>query len=194
MRAFRIAFHLLAAGLLSACGGGQRATQMSAQDIFWYSIQELCGQAFPGTIIYNSPPDPAFTEKRLVMHVRECMPDEIRIPFHVGEDRSRTWILMRTEGGLRLLHDHRHEDGSEEDINGYGGHTTGPGDAEWQEFPADEYTASLIPAAAANIWTIEIVPGEHFAYMLRRPGTDRRFRVEFDLTTPVEPPPAPWGY
>ncbi len=184
----------LSAAFLVACGGGQRATQMSAQDVFWNRLQELCGQAFPGTIVYGSPSDTAFTGKRLVMHVRECGDDEIRIPFHVGEDRSRTWILMRTGSGLRLMHDHRHEDGSEDDINGYGGHTVGAGDAEWQEFPADEYTASLIPAAATNVWTIEIVPGEHFVYMLRRIGTDRRFRVEFDLTAPVPPPPPPWGY
>lgn len=194
MRTIRHPLALIAAALFVACGSGQRAPRMSAQDSFWSQLQDLCGQAFAGTLVYNSPPDPAFTGKRLVMHVRECFPDEIRIAFHVGEDRSRTWILMRTESGLRLIHDHRHEDGSEDDINGYGGHTTGPGDAEWQEFPADEYTASLIPEAAANVWTIEIVPGEHFAYMLRRPGTDRRFRVEFDLTSPVEPPPAPWGY
>ena len=48
------------------------------------------------------------------MHVRECSEDAIRIPFHVGEDRSRTWVVTRTANGLRLKHDHRHEDGSEE--------------------------------------------------------------------------------
>src|SRR5690606_36214968 len=128
-----------------------------------------------------------------VMHVRECAENEIRIPFHVGEDRSRTWVLTRTETGLRLKHDHRLEDGSEDEITQYGGDTASEGDAEWQEFPADAFTASLIPAAATNVWMIEIIPGERFAYALRREGTDRRFRVEFDLTTPVEAPPAPWG-
>jgi len=52
----------------------------------------------------------------------------------------------------------------------------------------------MLPEAATNVWTIEIVPGELFAYGLRREGTDRRFRVEFDLTRPIDPPPAPWGH
>ena len=30
-----------------------------------------------------------------------------------------------------------------------------------QEFYADEHTAQLIPAAATNIWTVEIVPQQH---------------------------------
>jgi hypothetical protein len=59
-------------------------------------------------------------------------------------------------------------------------------------FAADRFTGALIPAAATNVWTVEITP-EHFVYQLRRESTDRRFRVEFDLTRPVEAPPAPWG-
>jgi hypothetical protein len=127
------------------------------------------------------------------MHVRECSPDEIRIPFHVGDDRSRTWVLTRTPEGLRLKHDHRHADGSEDAVTQYGGDTRDGGTAEWQEFAADAHTALLIPAASTNVWTVEVVPGDLFAYALRREGTDRRFRVEFDLTRPVPAPPAPWG-
>lgn len=41
-----------------------------------------------------------------------------------------------------------------------------------------------------NVWAMEISEGD-FAYELRRPN--RHFRVEFDLTRVVEPPPAPWG-
>ncbi len=190
----RTLFLSLAAALLLACGSGQPSTQITAQDAFWMQLQSLCGQAFPGTLVRGSPGDTAFAGQPMVMHVRQCTDDEIRIPFHVGEDRSRTWILTRTQSGLRLKHDHRHEDGSEDEITQYGGDTVESGDAEWQEFHADAHTASLIPEAATNIWTVEIVPGERFAYALRREGTDRRFRVEFDLTTPVEPPPAPWGY
>ena len=44
-----------------------------------------------------------------------------------------------------------------------------------------------------GIWTVEIIPGDRFTYALRREGTDRRFRVEFDLRNPVIAPPAPWG-
>lgn len=65
--------------------------------------------------------------------------------------------------------------------------------ARWPGPIGDAHTAQLIPAASTNVWTVEVVPGERFAYALRREGTDRRFRVEFDLTRTVPAPPAPWG-
>lgn len=125
--------------------------------------------------------------------LRECDDDVIRIPFHVGDDRSRTWVVSRTGNGLRLKHDHRHEDGSEDEITQYGGDTAGPGTVTRQEFPADAHTTALIPAAATNVWTLELVPGRSFVYALRREGTDRRFRIAFDLARPVAAPRAPWG-
>ena len=129
------------------------------------------------------------------MHVRECSDREIRIPFHVGADRSRTWVITRTGSGLRLKHDHRHEDGSEDALTQYGGDTASAGTAERQEFPADRHSKDMflrgnIPASADNVWAME-ARDERFAYELRRPN--RFFRVEFDLTRPVAPPPPPWG-
>lgn len=165
----------------------------NAQDLFWARLQALCGKAYAGRLTEGNASDSTFRQAALVMHVRRCTPGEIRIPFHADEDRSRTWVLTRTEGGLRLKHDHRHADGSEDAITQYGGDTRSPGSADRQEFHADAHTASLIPAARANVWTVEVVPGSHFGYALRREGTDRRFRVEFDLRDPVTPPPAPWG-
>lgn len=194
---------ILGTGLWVGCGAPAPAADQpeavasppaAAQATFWAALQQFCGQAFEGKMIEGSPNDTAFTTNTLVMHVRGCAEGEIKIPFHVGADRSRTWVLTRTDTGLRLKHDHRHEDGSEDEVTQYGGDTAEPGTAERQEFPADVLTASLIPAAATNVWTVEVVPGERFAYALRREGTDRRFRVEFDLTRPVEAPPAPWGH
>ncbi|HEV2147263.1 MAG TPA: hypothetical protein VGR37_07655 [Longimicrobiaceae bacterium] len=187
---------LAALALLAACAslapaGGSLSAE---QEAFWSALRQHCGRAYAGTLAQGNASDTAFAGKALVMHVRQCGDDEIRIPFHVGDDRSRTWIVTRTADGLRLKHDHRHEDGSEDRITQYGGDTRGPGTAASQEFYADAHTALLIPAAATNVWTMEVVPGERFAYALRREGTDRRFRVEFDLSTPVAAPPAPWGY
>jgi hypothetical protein len=161
---------------------------------FWMSLQALCNRSFAGEVLQAPAGDTTFVDRELVMHVRECSEHEIKIPFHVGEDRSRTWVLTRTNAGLRLKHDHRHRDGSEDEITQYGGDTATPGTARQQEFPADAHTASLIPAAATNLWTVEVHPGEAFVYALRREGTDRRFRIRFDLTRPVAPPPAPWGH
>jgi hypothetical protein len=124
------------------------------------------------------------------MHVRSCTADEIRIPFHVGENRSRTWVLTRTADGIRLKHDHRHSDGTPDAVTMYGG--DGPAGGLSVDFAADAYTASLIPAAATNIWTIALDPGRTFTYGLRREEQNRRFRVSFDLTRPVDAPPPAW--
>jgi len=164
------------------------------QEQFWAALQEVCGQAFEGELVERVPMDDVFAGRELVMHVRECDDQEIRIPFHVGENRSRTWVLTRTGQGLRLKHDHRHEDGSHEELTWYGGDTATPGTATTQEFPADDETARMLPEAVTNVWTVEIHPGEIFAYALRREGTERRLRVEFDLSRPVPAPPAPWGF
>lgn len=172
------------------------ATSSAPRGDFLTGLRALCGKAFEGRIV--SPPvaaDAAFAGKRLVMQVRTCSADEIRIPFHVGDDHSRTWVLTRTTAGYRLKHDHRHEDGSEDKVTQYGGDAVSPIGAERQEFPADAFTKDLLRregnvAGMENVWAVEHKPGL-FAYELRRPN--RFFRVEFDLAKPVAPPPAPWG-
>lgn len=165
----------------------------SGRDAFWATLAGLCGNAYPGRVADAEPPDTGMSRATLVIHVRECTADTIRIPFHVGENRSRTWVITRTANGLRLKHDHRHEDGTPDSVTMYGGDTRDAGTAARQEFYADSLTAALIPAARTNVWTLEIHPGHQFIYALRREGATRRFRAEFDLTTPAPAPPAPWG-
>lgn len=167
-------------------------------DGFLGSFAAICGQAFEGRIVANEPaaPDDPFVGQRLVMHVRSCTPGVVRIPFHVGDDRSRTWVLTRTDGGLRLEHDHRHADGTPDALTMYGGDTADAGSALRQAFPANAYSKALFEregraASTTNTWTMAIEPGARFTYELTRPG--RTFRVEFDLARPVDPPPAPWG-
>lgn len=183
----------LAVPLLSGTGPAAAQEVGAPAERFWQALTGLCGQAFAGRVTEAIPADTVFSRSPLRMHVRHCTADSIRIPFHVGDDRSRTWVVTRTAGGVRLKHDHRHEDGSEDAVTQYGGDHRAPGTATTQEFPADAFTAELIPYARTNVWTIELVPGTRFAYALRREGTERRFRVDFDLTTPITPPPPPWG-
>ena len=172
-------------------------TPLPPADAFMGNLSALCGKAYEGRIVSPAVPgDAAFAGKSLVMHVRDCEADTVRIPFHVGEDRSRTWVVSRTETGLRLKHDHRHEDGSEDKLTQYGGDTVDPGTAARQEFPADDFSKAMfvreeIPQSVTNVWAMEVRPGRIFAYELRRP--ERFFRVEFDLTKPVAVPPAAWG-
>jgi hypothetical protein len=189
----RIAALFLPAAL-AACAAP--AVVEAPPDRFFGNLASLCGKAFEGRIASPAvEADSAFAGKRLVMHVRGCTGDEIRIPFHVGDDRSRTWVVTRTGAGLRLKHDHRHSDGSEDRLTQYGGDSVGDGTERRQEFPADDFSKTMfarenIPASTANVWAME-ADGGVFAYELRRPG--RFFRVEFDLTRPVPPPPPPWG-
>ena len=168
------------------------APEPLAADPFWTAVSSLCGRAFEGTLVEGTAPgDAEMGRQRLVMHVRSCSDRTIRIPFHVGDDHSRTWVLSRTATGVRLKHDHRHEDGTEDEVTQYGGDSASAAPGLSIDFPADAFTAQLLPAAATNVWTMAIDPGRRFTYALRRPG--RRFRVDFDLTREVATPPAPWG-
>ena len=173
----------------------------SPADIFMSAFVSHCGQAFAGRIVANTPastaPDP-FDGKALVMHVRGCDEPtrELRVPFHVGDDHSRTWVITRTATGLRLKHDHRHRDGSPDVLTMYGGDSVVPGEAGRQEFPVDVDSVALFQregstASVSNTWAMELVPAQRFVYELSRPN-GRLFRVEFDLTRPVATPPAPW--
>ena len=168
---------LAATWLLTACttphgvapAVSDRAAAAPA-DRFYQSIATLCGQSFAGKIVANTPasatPD-SFAGKALVMHVRECSDDELRVPFHVGDDRSRTWILTRRAGGLRLKHDHRHADGSPDATTLYGGDTDTAGSQWRQEFPVDAESVAMFQrqgmhASLTNIWAMEIRPGSEF--------------------------------
>lgn len=181
------------------------AQERAPVDAFLERIAQHCGQAFEGRIVANDPPagespmaDDPFVGKSLVMHVRECNDGELKVPFHVGDDHSRTWVLTRTETGLRLKHDHRHEDGSDDAVTMYGGDTAAPGTEQRQEFPVDAESIELferegLPASVTNTWAMEIEPNQRFLYELSRP-TGRLFQVEFDLSQPVDTPPTPWGH
>ncbi len=196
---------LIALAALFVAGGAALpagATSSAPADTFLASLARHCGKAYAGRITANQPasttPDP-FEGKPLVMHVRGCEAptQEIRVPFHVGDDHSRTWVLTRTGAGLRLKHDHRHEDGSPDPVTMYGGDTAVAGTAQRQAFPVDAESIAMfrregLTASVTNTWAMELVPAKTFVYELSRPN-GRLFRVEFDLTTPVALPPAPWG-
>ena len=185
-----------------ACSACASTTKPAATaDAFMAAIAQHCGKAYAGRIVANEPvpttPD-AFDGKPLVMHVRGCDAParELRVPFHVGDGHSRTWVLTRMPDGLRLKHDHRHADGSPDVLTMYGGDTHAAGSAQRQEFPVDAESIALFQrqgstASISNTWAMEIEPGKRFLYELSRPG-GRLFQVEFDLSKPVPAPP-PWG-
>lgn len=186
----------LAASLLLLAPPAPQATSVPSQDAFFQNLKALAGQAFEGKVVEGGAGDRTFSGKRLVMHVWKVGTDTLHVPFHVGEDRSRTWIFTRTGSGLQLKHDHRHADGTSDVSTMYGGHTRENGWPEAQAFPADAYSRDLfvrtgIPQSVGNTWHVYLYPGKTFTYRLTREG--REFRVDFDLSRPVPVPPLPWG-
>jgi len=195
---------------LAACDSPPGPTQEpSPQDLFFERLSLLCGKAYAGLLVSDQEADADMVAKPMIMHAASCDLNEIQIPFHIAEgpdkwNRSRTWIITRTDQGLRLKHRHRHEDGSLDAVTNYGGDTNSAGTAERQEFPVDaesiaSFQANGLHQSVTNVWAVEISPpgqsNAHFSYELRRPETadGRHFRVEFDLSKPVTPPPPPWG-
>jgi len=182
--------------LVALAIAGQTGRSPSAQ--FLDALSSLCGKAFAGRIVANDPkqPNDPFEGQRLVVHVRTCDSGRALVPFHVGEDRSRTFVVTQIGDRLRFKHDHRHKDGSSDVLTMYGGESLSAGTATRQEFPVDAESKALFTrekreVSNTNTWAMEIHPGRMLAYELSRPG--RMFRVEFDLTKPVAAPPPPWG-
>jgi hypothetical protein len=172
--------------------------QIMAQDApksvdFWNTLKEHCGKSYEGKVIAGAKEGDGFTGEKLVMHVRSCEENTIRVPFFVGDDKSRTWVFTINDDQLiQLKHDHRHKDGSEDKINQYGGASPNTGLDSIQFFPADQYTSNLIPHASNNVWWVTI-DATSFTYNLRRIGTERFFSVKFDITKQIKTPGAPWG-
>jgi hypothetical protein len=209
----RTAAPLAFVATLTLAGCATTVPAASPQDAFWSALASHCGKAYAGTLASTDAADADFRGAAMVMHVRSCTDGEIRVPFHVQRadgswDRSRTWVLTRTETGLRLKHDHRHEDGSSDAVTMYGGDTADGGSARVQSFPVDAESVAMfqgagLTASVTNVWTVEAdaagTADARFAYQLKRTvaagaPADRLFRVEFDLKEPVAPPPAPWGF
>lgn len=171
---------------LAVLPGAARAD--SPAGTFFERLGALCGQTLGGQVVEGDETDAAFRDADLVMHVASCSDTEIRVPFRVGEDRSRTWVITRVgEDRLRLKHDHRHADGTEDELSQYGGDTVAAGTAELQAFPADAYSIELFTRTGrsvsnTNVWSLGLTETT-FTYELARPN--RLFRVAFDLTKPL---------
>ncbi|HEY4538722.1 MAG TPA: hypothetical protein VIG94_01780 [Faecalibacter sp.] len=168
------------------------AQEKVPSQVFWENLQKHCGKAYSGQLADHSKNDD-FMGKELKMHVISCQPHEIKIPFHVGDDHSRTWVLTLQDQVIQLKHDHRHKDGSEDKITQYGGTNPNPGFENFQMFPADLETHQRIPYASTNVWWITL-DDTKFTYNLQRAGSDKKFTVAFDLSKEVPKPQNPWGW
>ncbi len=164
---------------------------------FFNKLSELCGNSYAGKVISSDPQDADWAKETLIMHVRDCSDSEIKIPLHVGENRSRTWIVTLKDNRLTLKHDHRHEDGKPDAVTMYGGTTNDLGTHARQAFPVDQFSKDMfvregLDVSVANTWFITLDDEKTFTYALSRPNRD--FRAQFDLTKPVDTPPPVWGH
>ncbi|MFW5778092.1 MAG: hypothetical protein ACOCW7_02880 [Bacteroidota bacterium] len=150
---------------------------------FLNNLVSLCGKSFAGKETYSKDGRDSWVNRSMVIHFTVCETDLVKIPFHIDDDQSRTWVFMNENGKLRFQHDHRHKDGSPEDLTLYGGYADGKGNAFRQSFPADDYTNRLINDNLDRVWNI--ILSEDFSFLKYELGYDGEivFRAEFDLTT-----------
>ena len=159
---------------------------------FLANFDEYCGNSYEGRTtefsLGTGDGDHPLEDPRMLMTLEECSEEEIRIPFYVDEDRSRTWILQMRDGQLHLSHDHRYPDGTEYDQNMYGGYSDARGSGLKHFFPADDLTVAERPQRDINVWSMEIDPeNDLFYYRLYLEG-QLRFEATFDLSDPQPVP------
>ena len=190
----RVFSSLIAVGLLiglvieesSTANASSTPVLNTNQQAFFDQVKSMCGARFEGEAVFPDDPGDAWRGQLLVAVIETCGADEIRIPFMVGPDSSRTWVLTRTVNGLQLKHDHRHTDGTPDEITLYGGVAVDAGSALSQSFPADSYTADLIPEASTNEWFLDFSDdGLELTYYLERHGK-ARFKAVLSKQHPEE--------
>ena len=157
--------------VLSAC---QTAETPNPQHVFFDRFLAYCGQSFAAHIVEDDQPSDAWNQP-LVVHIRDCETDTLRMPLHVGEDRSRTWVLQRTEKGLNFQHIHLHQDGSVDAVSPYGGHTAENGTESLQSFPVDAASKTLfeengLAVSTQNTWRLGFPSADTMSYELTRPN------------------------
>lgn len=179
---------MVSAFIFSCNSPTQKTTEVekTAQDIFFERFADLEGKSFAGREVFICEGVDSWAALDLVMHVREFTDSVIYIPFRVGENTSRTWMIYReSDGRLRLRHDHRHSDGTPEELSLYGGYSADESTALSQLFPADEFTCNMLARICDNEWNMmfdeELTT---FSYILRKAG-DMVIRIDFDLTKEI---------
>jgi hypothetical protein len=198
----KLLFFLTFSALLISCGHAPSESAVDQEDmiakieslesalskaerVFLDNIRSLCGKSFRGRESYSAPGRESWAGKDFVIHVTVCEDDRVHIPFHLDDDRSRTWMFLAEEKGLRFRHDHRHEDGTPEDLTLYGGYGDGTGTGFMQKFPADDYTIELLEDVLGREWRVILSDDmTTFTYELHYSG-NLMFSAQFDLTEPV---------
>ena len=192
--------YLLVLPFLAACAP---APTLAPDAAFHLTLsQRLCGETLTGAVVSTQPDDADWQGKTLTLGPVMCasstdasdgedgVVSAMVMPLAVGEDTSRTWLLLNTEQ-LEFRHIHFEPDGSPSAVTLYGGPAAPGGTATQQSFPADaatkaNFTANGIARSNPNIWTLTLDENAGtLTYALARPATDtapaRDFRAQFAL-------------
>ena len=185
--------------LILACGSHIEEVETTSgitdeQQLFWENLQVHCGNAYQANNADATPFYQPFDESITRVHFFNCTDSLTHIALHIGDNHSRNLLLIKTENTLRLKHDHRNEDGTEEEITMYGGDAPRPGLETRQIFWADDHTADILPQRHDNFWFLDIMNDSTFAYGVHWPIQGNSIRIEFDITQTIDTPPTPWGY
>lgn len=175
--------------LLLSCLTPVFAETTDARELFFERLKAFDGQTVEGEtdLILGSAND-EMANAKLVLRFQTHSDKEIRVPFQVDENFSRTWILTRSDEGLLLKHDHRQPDGTPDEVTNYGGWATSDGTAARQFFLADEETRKLFPHADDTAgWSLEIAPEQDRLLYFVTNKSEVRYRAVFDLSSLGKP-------
>ena len=165
---------LLTLALATAAAVSTPAQAPDPRDQFFEALGALCGARFEGAMTFRSTPRTISPASGWSRRWRRAPRRKSACPSWSARTIRAPGSSVAAADGLQLKHDHRHADGTPDAVTLYGGLATDAGSALVQSFPADAYTARLIPAAASNVWTLSLgADGTSLGYHLDRDGKPR---------------------
>jgi|GEM_PF-4470874 len=198
-----LAFSLAALTLSSLPACSRTAEEHALFD----ALQPYCGKAFGGQVLGDETARGIYGGVPLVLDLRACEGDAMTMPLHLGEVHGFSLRLTRTADGLDLYHRVRRSDGSAMPLDGYGGESSdasissravfppGPQSLEIDTrqggatFAGDTHILEWRPDEETLIYGFDADPGDPAG----DPERIYELRIAFDLSTPITPPPPPWG-
>lgn len=174
---------ILVAGL-AACGSApaEESPAVSPQQAFFDQMAARCGDEYPGRAVIAPESDPTFRPAFLGMRIESCTETQIRIPFLVDGDESRTWVLTLEDGDLVFTHEHMLEGDTLSSNSGWGGRAeAGTGTALFQHFPDHRWDPERVPQENRSHWRMRLDPDHgQFVYYLDR-GIVPAYRLVFHM-------------
>jgi hypothetical protein len=165
----------------AACGTAPLPdTVANPQRAFFDHMRAHCGEEYPGRAVIAPASDDTFRPAYLGMRIESCTADQIRIPFIVDGDESRTWVLTMDNGDLVFTHEHLLEGDTLSSNSGWGGRAAAGTGTEWfQHFPDHRWSPDRVAEENRSHWRMRLDP-EHgqFVYYLDR-GTTPAYRLVF---------------